>query len=107
MRSDSFGAKPLAAAFAFGGLVVMMIEPAPRWGAVAIGLACLAIFAGLSLLAGPARPAAARGPRRITVEIIEDGPAAPPRAGPAAPERLGPHPALLGAVRARRQLRQT
>ncbi|KAB1069225.1 hypothetical protein [Methylobacterium planeticum] len=70
MAFDPLSARNLAAASALGGLVVVMLEPAPNWRAVGIGLLAVLAFGGLSLLAerraGPAR----RTPRRIQVEII-------------------------------------
>ncbi|AWN42961.1 hypothetical protein [Methylobacterium durans] len=111
MIRDPLNARVLAAAAALGGLVVMMLEPAPNWHTVAVGLLALAAFAGLSL-AGGRRPAGAiQGPRRITVEVIvEDrplpGPASSPDASPARQrEGISAHPAMLAGVRARRARR--
>ncbi|MER2264346.1 hypothetical protein [Methylobacterium oxalidis] len=112
MARDPISARNLAAASALGGLVVMMLEPAPSWNAVGVGLLALAAFAGLSL-AGFRRGAGTgpgAGPRRITVEVlIEDGPppGRPARAetGAAAPQTVSAHPAMLAGVRARRAAR--
>ncbi|WP_132255967.1 hypothetical protein [Methylobacterium segetis] len=113
MPCDPLSARNLAGACALGGLVVMMLEPAPSWSAVATGLLALAAFAVLTL-AGSRRPAGlAPHRRRISVEVvIEDRPVPDPRLapqrgpGPPGPaDAIAAHPAMLAGVRARRAAR--
>ncbi len=42
----------IAAFFALGGVILMMIEPTPSWDGVAKGMFCLLMFSGFSLAAG-------------------------------------------------------
>ena len=112
MSFDPLSARTLAAASALGGLAVMMLEPAPNWHAVGLGLLAVLAFAGLSLW-GERRPPdrrrnPARNPRRIRVEVIvQDGPlpvlrlSGPPREL----ERLAILPREFKGMRARRMLR--
>jgi hypothetical protein len=107
MPFDPLTARNLAAASALGGLAVMMLEPAPNWRAVGLGLLAVLAFAGLSLLA-ERRPAdrsrnPARKPRRIQVEVIvEDRPLPELRLPAPSREPLATHPAVFKGMRARR-----
>ncbi|MCI9882473.1 MULTISPECIES: hypothetical protein [Methylobacterium] len=47
--SDLF--RILAAAFAFGGIISMMIQPEPSWKGISSGLFGLTMFVGLSAIA--------------------------------------------------------
>ena len=74
MTADPLTTKNLAAAFAVGGLIVLMIQDLPNWPATLFALLCLIASAGLWLL--PERiPVRLAPPRKIHVEIIpQDGP---------------------------------
>ena len=81
MVADPLAPRTLAAAFAVGGLVVLMVQDAPSWHAIAAALTCLVAFTGLWFL--PRRRTASRAhPRRIRIEII------PTDVAPARPMRL-------------------
>ena len=49
MTTVSDLARTIAAAFALGGVIMMMVQPAPSWTGVANGLFCLLVFLGFSL----------------------------------------------------------
>ena len=72
MRSDRPRNKTFAAAFAVGGLIVLMIQDTPNWDATIAGLICLFAFSGLWLLPQPRKSTVPR-PRRMSVEIILSG----------------------------------
>ncbi len=65
-------ARIMAAGLALGGLITMMVAPAPSWVSVKIGLSCLLMFCVLWIvpLAKPMRRLAKRR-RRIYYEILE------------------------------------
>ena len=68
----------IAASFALGGVILMMIEPTPSWEGVAKGLFCFAMFSGFSLAAGwkPSVPSKQKGytlkpSTQVPVEVQE------------------------------------
>ena len=69
MTADPLTTKNLAAAFATGGLIVLMIQDLPNWPATLFALLCLIACAGLWIF--PERgPVQLAPPRKIHVEII-------------------------------------
>ncbi|MCJ2032939.1 hypothetical protein [Methylobacterium sp. J-068] len=78
MIADRLTNKAIAAAFALGGLMLLMVQDAPNWHATVIALLCLGAFTGFWLLP-EAVPVRRAEPRRIHIEIIPPArPAAPP-----------------------------
>lgn len=110
MAWDPFAPKQLAAVIAVGGLSFMMLEPAPNWGSVGIGIASIVGFLGLSLFpsarqAEPAEPefdspAPEWPPARRTLDLLDNRPPPPPS------RLLASQPVVFKVMRERRRARR-
>ncbi|MDB5644658.1 hypothetical protein [Methylobacterium sp.] len=107
MPIDPLSTRNLAAAFAVGGLVTMMIAPEPSWHSVVVGISCLLAFGGLSLV--PSRKPVRRQakPRRPETWVMRETRPGPVYRMPALPPPASrgpddPHPVLFLGMRTRR-----